>query len=471
MLKLGFWENFKKLPFETKIFVAVLPLGIILRLVALFARDIWFDEAFTYQIAKLPLKDLLRAILTDNNPPIYYLLIHFVLYLGKSIFLLRTPSLILNLLSVYVLYKMVKTNFNKKIAILASSLYLLSPLEVYMSSEARLHSLAMFFAMLIIYFFMTVAKKPKPYWIFFFTLFFILGLYTQYYIGLLMLPFSILVIFKRTNIFLKKWLLIISLVVLAVIPWLILSSQTLHNGCACSNTLLALPATLVSPIIAGIGDVSLRSFPQLPPLLFIFFTFISITAILFFLKGLIKCGKFSLIYLTPLIFLSLTGFSLPVFSPKAAAIVSPLFFLFVSHGILKSKFKKVLAFGLVASLFSVSFIQITDPFFQGQKFAPLVNTLRSDDQAPILHTSTYTYYSLNYYLEKRKQVLITSNALSPDTVKFIGGEKTNFLYKNNTVWLVNTKKWVDPIEYEKEITKKYNVNSVSIEYLQRKNLH
>src|SRR3989344_5518479 len=138
MLKLGFWENFKKLPFETKIFVAVLPLGIILRLVALFARDIWFDEAFTYQIAKLPLKDLLRAILTDNNPPIYYLLIHFVLYLGKSIFLLRTPSLILNLLSVYVLYKMVKTNFNKKIAILASSLYLLSPLEVYMSSEARL---------------------------------------------------------------------------------------------------------------------------------------------------------------------------------------------------------------------------------------------------------------------------------------------------------------------------------------------
>ena len=160
--------------------------------------------------------------------------------------------------------------------------------------------------------------------------------------------------------------------------------------------------------------------------------------------------------------------------------MSPLFFLFVSHGILKSKFKKVLAFGLVASLFSVSFIQITDPFFQGQKFAPLVNTLRSDDQAPILHTSTYTYYSLNYYLEKRKQVLITSNALSPDTVKFIGGEKTNFLYKNNTVWLVNTKKWVDPIEYEKEITKiykvyditkKYNVNSVSIEYLQRKNLH
>src|SRR3989344_1665840 len=123
MLKLGFWENFKKLPFETKIFVAVLPLGIILRLVALFARDIWFDEAFTYQIAKLPLKDLLRAILTDNNPPIYYLLIHFVLYLGKSIFLLRTPSLILNLLSVYVLYKMVKTNFNKKIKTILDILF------------------------------------------------------------------------------------------------------------------------------------------------------------------------------------------------------------------------------------------------------------------------------------------------------------------------------------------------------------
>ena len=62
-----------------KMFLSIFILGLALRLLSLNAHDFWFDEAYTYQIAKLPLKELAAAALADNNPPFYYLLIHLIL--------------------------------------------------------------------------------------------------------------------------------------------------------------------------------------------------------------------------------------------------------------------------------------------------------------------------------------------------------------------------------------------------------
>ena len=48
--------------------------GIVLRFLA--RSDLWFDEALTVDIAKLPLDQLRSALLRDGAPPLYYVLLH-----------------------------------------------------------------------------------------------------------------------------------------------------------------------------------------------------------------------------------------------------------------------------------------------------------------------------------------------------------------------------------------------------------
>ncbi len=58
---------------------AALPLCV----AALDARSLWFDEAFSVAIARLPVPQIWNLVArTDAHPPLYYLLLHVWLLLG-----------------------------------------------------------------------------------------------------------------------------------------------------------------------------------------------------------------------------------------------------------------------------------------------------------------------------------------------------------------------------------------------------
>ena len=53
----------------------VVAVGIVLRF--LTTSDLWFDEALSVNIARLPLSELQDALRQDGAPPLYYALLHF----------------------------------------------------------------------------------------------------------------------------------------------------------------------------------------------------------------------------------------------------------------------------------------------------------------------------------------------------------------------------------------------------------
>ena len=319
-------------------FIAILIIGILLRIFALNQHDFWFDEAFTYHIARLPVKDLIAASLTDNNPPLYYLLIHFVLKIGQNELILRLPSLILGILAIPLIYIVLKEQINRKAAIIAASLFSVSPLAIYTAAEARPHGPAVIFTLFISMVFFRLIKKSNIKYSVLFIFLAILSIYVHFYTLLLFLPFTLIVVFGKSRIKILKWLIILSIILSALIPWFYFSIQKIHSDCACPPTFLSLPSALVSPVIGGVGEFTLRSFPTLPLPIFLLFATTTLIHLLLFLKGLAQNRSIAFLYLVPLAILSLFGLFFPVFSPKAFAIFNPIYFAIVAIGIVSFLF-------------------------------------------------------------------------------------------------------------------------------------
>ncbi len=449
---------------ETKIFAISLFAGLVLRFFMIIQRDFWFDEAFTFYIANLPLKTMFQAILTDNNPPLYYLIIHFLLKISTSYIFIRLPSLIFNLAAIFVFFVFLKKYFNSKVASITGSLMAVSPLSIYIGTEARLHSLAMLFVVTGISLFFLLLKKADIKTILFFILISILGLYTQYYFALLFVPMSSIVIFKRSALTVKRWLLIVLLVSLTAVPWIYLSTFTTHSGCSCPNTIFTLPAVLVSPVLVGLGPTTLREFTSLPNPLLIFFSLSATVIIFLYIRGVFRNWLLSIVYLIPFLILSLLGLFLPIFSPKAFSIFSPLYLTFIALAINTYRRKGWMLSLVIILLTFISAIQIINPFFNGERVKLIAQAITQKPKLPVLHTSVVTFYSLNYYLrDGRRNFLITQNPLSPETVEFIGGKKQNIDPKSNEFWLINTSKWVDTKEYDfvlRDLSKGFKIQQV-----------
>jgi len=439
----------------------ILASGFALRLLSLNSHAFWFDEALTYHFAKLDLKNLLQVIASDNNPPLYYILIHFLLKISSNEIFLRLPSFIASILTVAVLWRL---------SPVAASLFSISPLAVYIGTEARLHSLAMLFATLAYFFFLKVLKKSAPKNIISFIILSILALYTQYYLILLFIPFLIITYFKRKK---SLWVPLAPLLILA--PWLIFSINFGHNGCWCPNTVISLPATLVSPMINGVGIVTQRNFVDLPiPTLLLF----SITALIFlivFAKGIFRNLSLSIVYFVPILILSFLGIFWPLFSPKGASILSPFFFLIVAQGLKKARRPSLLLITLVVLLTAVSLLQIISPFFRGENLKTISQIIKTKNQ-PVIHTSLTTFYSQNYYLLPFRHSLITPNPLNQKMVNSIGGEQSD-IDSFEHIWLIDYAKWVNPDIYQTkkdqvfslyQIQTEYKVDSINLLDLKRK---
>ena len=463
---------------ELKIFPFIFLIGTALRILALKSHDFWFDEAITYHFANLPLAILLKATATDFNPPLYYLLMHYVIKISSNELFLRLPSLIFSLLSILVLYYFAKSRINQKVALIGASLLAVSPLSIYLASEARLHSLAILFVPLLIASFFKLLKRPNTSTTLTFILISTLALYTQYYLILLFLSFALIISFAKTKIKIAKFLKIISVPVFALMPWVLFSAQFDHNPCWCPNTLLSLPSSLVSPVISGVGIVTLRSYTNLPmPTLFLLTTTTIIT-IIFLFKGFLRNWKIASFYLFPIAQVSFLGLFFPVFSPKAFSIFSPIFLVIVALGIDSTKKQILLAPLLVILMGSISAVELNSPFFRGEKLKEVVKITNNDKKAAIVHTSPVTYYSIRFYTQDKQQnLLAANNPLSKTTLNYIDSFQQKIGDQTKNLWLVTTAKWTNPDQTKQALEElfvnfreleDFQVGNISVIYLSRK---
>jgi mannosyltransferase len=128
---------------ELSLLLIILAVATVLRIAAL-SQMLWYDEAYTAMLARLPLAQMVAATANDVHPPTWYLIeTAFVRVFGMSEASLRLPSALLGILAVWLSYRMARTLFDERVALVAAGLIAINPFAVYYSQEARMYALLM----------------------------------------------------------------------------------------------------------------------------------------------------------------------------------------------------------------------------------------------------------------------------------------------------------------------------------------
>jgi hypothetical protein len=115
-------------------------LGTALRLITLGSQELRGDEAFSYVFSRLPLGEIVPALLREGDPhsPLHYVLLHgWMRLFGESEFALRLPALIPGVLLIALMWRLGIVLADRRQALLLALLTALSQALVWVSQDVR----------------------------------------------------------------------------------------------------------------------------------------------------------------------------------------------------------------------------------------------------------------------------------------------------------------------------------------------
>lgn len=119
----------------------ILAVAVALRFYDLASESLWFDEAYSVWVARHSVSWHLALSTQRIFPVLYYLLLHFWLWLGSSDFVVRTLSVFVGVGSIVIAYALAKSLFNDRVALFSALALAVSPLHIWYSQEARMYIL------------------------------------------------------------------------------------------------------------------------------------------------------------------------------------------------------------------------------------------------------------------------------------------------------------------------------------------
>lgn len=129
-------------------------------------------------------------------PPLYLTVLHFWLVVGKSEAVVRFLSVVLGILSVFVIYKIGIVLYGNKEAIISAFLLSISQTAIYFSQETRYYSLYIFLSLVSVYFFLRMEERPTNLNKVIFIISMVSAFYTHYFTVILVFVFIIFKIWK-----------------------------------------------------------------------------------------------------------------------------------------------------------------------------------------------------------------------------------------------------------------------------------
>ena len=166
-----------------------------------FHLNIWVDEASTLYTTRYGFFQAFRNLFTDEKQaPLYFLLMSLWRKMNDSIFFARLFSIICSLLAIIFFSRLARKLWDEKPAFLITALFALHPYLVWASLEIRLYSFVILLTCLLFEFFYdgyvredSAAKKFQVYYV----LTAIVALYTNYYLGFLLIGGFVALLFLR----------------------------------------------------------------------------------------------------------------------------------------------------------------------------------------------------------------------------------------------------------------------------------
>jgi 4-amino-4-deoxy-L-arabinose transferase-like glycosyltransferase len=146
---------------------AILPLGILLRLLFLGGQSLWLDEATSVAVAHLNWPDLSERLThRDPNMSLYYGLLHFWIGLGESEFTVRALSVLFAVATLPALYALGARLFGPRVGLVSALLLAVNAFHIRYAQETRSYSLLVLLTTLSSYFYCRAIERPVlKYWV------------------------------------------------------------------------------------------------------------------------------------------------------------------------------------------------------------------------------------------------------------------------------------------------------------------
>lgn len=172
--KLPFFLSYK---FKYREFVFlgfILLIAIGLRFYNISYESYWLDEVISVERSSKPfgvfIRDFPKDIRSDNNPPVYNILLYVWMFLfGFGEGATRTLSGLLGIISIFLIYLVGRTLYSSKVALLGAFLLSVSLVHIQYSQETRAYSMLIMMSLLSCYFFIKAVKERKTFGYFFST--------------------------------------------------------------------------------------------------------------------------------------------------------------------------------------------------------------------------------------------------------------------------------------------------------------
>jgi mannosyltransferase len=145
-----------------------LVVGTALRMYMLGVKSLWLDEAFSVEVARMPLPAFLRTVWWgEANMTLYYVFLRFWIHLGDSELWLRCLSAVVGVLTIAATYAFGKTFLNRRAGLAAAALLALHSYHIRYSQELRAYTLVTLLVVLSTYAFLRLLEAPdrKVFWI------------------------------------------------------------------------------------------------------------------------------------------------------------------------------------------------------------------------------------------------------------------------------------------------------------------
>jgi uncharacterized membrane protein len=204
-------------------FLTISSAAAVLRLALIWSAPLWYDENFTYLVSALPFGNMMRAIIGDVHPPLYYLLVWPLGQIpGLPGWMLRLPSVAFSLAGLWLMWRIMDSLFiSPRVQVITLSLLAILPFQILYAQEARMYALLECEVLLAVY-----AVLSRRWWMV--TLALAAALYTQNY-GLFYAPIIWIVGLVRFPRDWKPITLSVACAGLTWLPWMPVMFQQMHN--------------------------------------------------------------------------------------------------------------------------------------------------------------------------------------------------------------------------------------------------
>ena len=424
-------------------FPAVILIGSILRFYRLGYRSLWYDEAYQFFEATKELS----SIYDPGHPPLSHYILHFFLFFGNSEAILKLPSALFGIATVFMVYHLGKCLYDHKIGLLSAFLTSISPILIYYSQEARGYSQFAFFSVSSLYFTLLIYKNGKLISYLGYIISTILCLYTHFFSLFLLIGENIFILFlwNKKKIKTINWISIQILVLLSFIPGAVLILKMLKDHSITYD--YSLLKTIFSTFyIFNFGRVL---FPFSINIFVIFLGTVSFSlCFILSLIHLIKHKKddyfFFISFFLTYILILIVNYRLHALSElfiRYLIFLVPLYLIFISRGINAINNRK-LRILLLLVIFSVNLWSLYGYYFNWDKLgkgnfrgaSEFVDKQILNPEDVVIHSDYQLPKIFNYYLDIEAREYIIDNQLfnildfkNTEKVIVVGYSSKNFI--------------------------------------------